>query len=614
MKIELRRPYKSIQTLQTEELPDFALLIGRNGAGKTQLLEALRDGQALIPGIGADGIALYDQVSFSPPNVRQANRQSSESAHVIADAYFLPQPGGRPHIEIAKEIFSQHVGEIERKSSARARDDFVRDLRDEVRQLPDSAVYAADDRGSPYKEDLYAQVMEPLSKANAGIEGGRGSREFRRGFGDNQASVVSAVMKAAGKLPHELTRGDIMRAAHSEGETLSNSISEVFAAYKVDQFIWAHKRIEKEHIPFDELIVEYRTNNPPPWETLREILSQMRDATGDEGLFNFKFSDPDSFDLRVENYAQFSFTAVMTNLTTGARYELDSLSSGEKILMALCLVSFNQYLGRRPPKLLLFDELDAMLHPSMVAALVRTLKTLFVLQGTKVLMTSHSPMTVAALDETDIFRVIRTGGDVNVSRTTKAEAISELSEGLATVDVGLRIAAYDEAKVTILTEGHNSKHLLRWAQLHFPEDVHVFEELESYSSDSQLLTYGRLLGKMQTNTHFVIVWDCDAAGKAEALRSELPSDSKVTPFAFAKRENAIARNGIENNYCEETLEPYSTTTKGNDGTVLSRGFQSNRKAEFANHVLQYGTSQYFTNFQGLHDIVSRILIPTNEQA
>ena len=284
-----------------------------------------------------------------------------------------------------------------------------------------------------------------------------------------------------------------------------------------------------------------------------------------------------------------------------------SLSSGEKVLMALCLASFNQYLGRRRPKLFLLDELDAVLHPSMITALVDTLKTLFVPKGTKVLMTSHSPMTATALDEADIFRVIRTGGAVNVSRTTKSEAIEELSEGLASIDVGLKIAAYDGAKVTILTEGHNAKHLKRWVELNFPGDVRVFEELEQYTNDNQLLAYGRLLGKMHTNTHFVIVWDCDAVGKAEDLRSELPSGTKVTPFAFASRENKIARNGIENNYDEEILEPYSTTTTGNDGRLLSRGIQSNRKAEFANHVLQHGTSQYFTNFQDLRDIVSRIL-------
>ena len=79
----------------------------------------------------------------------------------------------------------------------------------------------------------------------------------------------------------------------------------------------------------------------------------------------------------------------------------------------------NQYIGRRLPKLLLLDEVDAVLHPSMVVALVTTVKSLFVPQGTKVLMTSHSPMTVAAIDEADIFRVVRTGGAVNIARTTK---------------------------------------------------------------------------------------------------------------------------------------------------------------------------------------------------
>ena len=171
--------------------------------------------------------------------------------------------------------------------------------------------------------------------------------------------------------------------------------------------------------------------------------------------------------------------------------------------MALCLTSFNHYLGRRRPRLLLLDELDAVLHPSMVAALVATLKSLFVQHGTKVLMTSHAAMTVAALDENDIFRVVRSDGHVSVSRATRAEAISELSEGLATVDAGLRIAAYDAAKVTILTEGHNARHLRRWVELNFPQDVHVFEDLAEHRSDGELLSYGRLLVRMTTNTHFV---------------------------------------------------------------------------------------------------------------
>ncbi len=608
MRIELEQPYKSITTLTATELPDFTLLIGRNGAGKTQLLDALREGKAVIASIGVDEIEMYDMSSFRPPNAGGANRHSNNFAQVTADAYLLSPSGDRAPIEEAAAIFDQCASDIERDSGTSARDDFVRNLEDEVRHLPDFTVFASGVKDSPYKAALREQVLAPLTPQ---VTGRRSPNQTNNSFNGNQAALLSAAMKLTGKLPHALTRDDIMRASHYEGQTLSNSVSEVFAAYRIEEFIWAHQRIETEPVGFAELIAEYRVKYPPPWETLRDILSEMRDAAGHDGLFDFDFSDPDDYELTVGNYERFSFRAEMSNRSTGAQYELDSLSSGERVLMALCLASFNQHLGRRRPKLLLLDELDAVLHPSMVAALASTLETLFVSQGTKVLMTSHSPMTVAALREAAIFRVVRTGGDVEVSRSTKSEAINELSEGLATVDVGLRIAAYDEAKVAILTEGHNAKHLKRWVELHFPQDVHVLEELEKYTSDSQLLAYGRLLGRFDTSTHFVVVWDCDAASKAETLGRDLPSAAKVTPFAFTKRpDNTIAVRGIENNYDEDILEAYSTKTTASDGTLLGRGFQGNRKTEFADHVLREGTRQYFANFQDLHDIVKKLLEST----
>lgn len=600
----MNQPYKSIVDLTTEDLPDFAVLIGRNGAGKTQLLDAFKQGMAKIPGISVNEVELYDMASFVPPNTGQAGRHANHFAQDTADAFLSP-PRGQPPIETAKAIFDRFVIDIERHSGVQARYDFVRGLRDEVQRMPDFTVYSVNRPDSSYERILYERVLGPLNPGSTG-RSSRSSSNQPNSFNGNQAALLSAAMKLTDKLLHELTRDDIMRASYFEGETLSNSVSAVFAAYRIDQFIWTHKRIETEDVSFAELITEYRIKNQPPWEKLREILSEMREATGGDGLFDF--SDPDEYELHMGNYERFAFTAVMTNRTTGAQYDLDSLSSGEKVLMALCLVSFNQYLGRRRPKLLLLDELDALLHPSMVAALIKTLKPLFVTQGTKVLMTSHSPMTVAALDEDDIFRVVRTGGHVSVSRTTKSEAIDELSEGLATVDVGLRIAAYDEAKVTILTEGNNTKHLKRWVELYFPEDVHVFEELEQHSNDSQLLTYGRLLARMNTDTHFVVVWDCDAADKAEKLRQDLPNSAKVTPFAFARRQdNEIVHNGIENNYAEDILEPFTIKKVDNNDKLLGREFPPSNKTKFAAYVRKNGMPQDFVNYEDLRDIVNGLL-------
>lgn len=221
-------------------------------------------------------------------------------------------------------------------------------------------------------------------------------------------------------------------------------------------------------------------------------------------------------------------------------------------------------------------------------------------------MTPHSPMTVATLDEAYILRVLRTGGRVTISPTTKSTAIRELSEGLATVDTGRRIAAYDAANVTIVTEGHNACHLKKWVQLNFPQDVHVFDELAEHRSASQLLTYGWLLGKMKTNTNFIFVRDCDAVGEAETLRKELAGAANVTPSAFEKRDTKIVRRGIENNYDEKILEPFSSKKVSNDHRGLGRELRRSCKTEFANHVLQSGTAEYFVHVQDLHSLVSGI--------
>ena len=445
MTIDLQQPYKSIATLTTGDLPDFAVLIGRNGAGKTQLLEALKEGHAQVSGVRLEDIALYDMNSFRVPNVNVGNRGFNQFGKATAEAFLLAPLGKRSPIEIAAETFNESVREREAESGGDGREGFVVSLMDEIRRMPDFNFFPPNpQRASPYQQALFRRVLNrfipkpPERKRNR-----QPAAPPVNSYNGNQAALLSTAMKLAAKLPHELNRDDIIRASNYEGPTLSNIISGAFAAYKVEQFIWAHTRIETESVAFQDLVAEYRAKYPPPWETLRAILSEMRDAAGDDGLFDFDFSDPGDHPLTMGNYEQFSFKAEMINRTSGAEYDLDSLSSGEQVLMALCLTSFNHSLGRRRPKLLLLDELDAVLHPSMVAALVTTLRSLFVNHGTKVLMTSHSAMTVAVLDESDIFRVVRNHDHVSVSRATKSEAISELSEGLATVDAGLRIAAYE---------------------------------------------------------------------------------------------------------------------------------------------------------------------------
>ena len=610
MKITIQAPYMSIGSLNTENLPSFAVIIGRNGSGKTQLLSAIKKGVARYGQLDVDGIELYDMLSFHPADTARADRKANQFGTTVADQYFSSSSNGPSPFDIAREIFECTVEKIQLENGSEGRTAFEGRLRARITNLPDYSLFPpGTGHESHYETDLYERVIKPLDKPRSDNRRRASGKRRDTSFDGNPAVLIATAMRLSGKLPHELMRGDIMNAVHFEGDTLSNTISEVFAAYKIDQYVWAHKRIEREAgVTFQDLMDEYRSNHRPPWEALREVLAQMREEAGEDGLFDFEFSDPENDAIDMGNFERFGFRAVMTNRTTGAQYKLDSLSSGEKVLMALCLIAFNQRLGRQRPKLLLLDEIDAVLHPSMVAALVAALKSLFVDRGTPVLMTSHCPMTVASLEESHIFRLSRSEEHVEVRSTTKAEAIQELSEGIATVDTGLRIGAHDDASVTILSEGNNALHLKRWAELFFPGDVRVFEELREHTNTSQLLTYGRLLARMKTNTHFVVVWDCDGAKEAETLRRELSCDARVTAFSFKKRnENTIVKRGIENNYEEGILEPYAIKKTDHNDRLLAREFPNNKKAAFARHMLTWGSREDFIHFKDLQYIVGRII-------
>ena len=247
----------------------------------------------------------------------------------------------------------------------------------------------------------------------------------------------------------------------------------------------------------------------------------------------------------------------------------------------------------------------------MVRALIAALRSLFLEHGCKVIMATHSPMTVAALPENAVHRVVREGAHVEVVRATRSESVEELSEGIATLDTGLRIASATEADVTILTEGNNVLHLQRWVELHFAEDsVYVFERLPEYTSAGQLLAYGRMLAAMRPASHFVVVWDCDACGKAQELKEVVRrfGSSKVTSFAFERRQNRIAARGIENNYDEAHLERFAHSRRDNlDGRDLSPTLPKSRKTKFAKFIREQGTLEHFAHFEGLREIVAGAL-------
>ena len=60
-------------------------------------------------------------------------------------------------------------------------------------------------------------------------------------------------------------------------------------------------------------------------------------------------------------------------------------------------------------------------------------------------------------------------------------------------------------------------------------------------------------------------------------------------------------------YDEALIEPYAIRKTDHNGRLLGREFNRSRKTDFATHVWQEGTSQYFSHFGDLRCSVSSIL-------
>lgn len=170
-------------------------------------------------------------------------------------------------------------------------------------------------------------------------------------------------------------------------------------------------------IPLDK---EEEYFGPPPWKALNKVLSSVFKG-------KFKFSEPVG--------KQPNYKAQLLGADGKTPIPVSELSSGEKTLFYLALTIFN--LQHRDgvklitPGLILLDEPDAFLHPSMAMQLFDFLSEIVEQFNTRIMLITHSPSTVA-LSPSESIIIVRGGGLISVS---KDEAIAELLDGVTQISI-----------------------------------------------------------------------------------------------------------------------------------------------------------------------------------
>lgn len=545
-------------------MPDFVVLTGVNGSGKSHLLEAMTNGHVVLEGMDNVHTVLFNYETFklgneSPFNVTQLSAER----------------------ESAWQYYEQH---IKRQAPA-----WRAPLGTDYGALKDSC--------QNDKKSLWSVKKDNIALYKNNVE------MFFRQSAIRQNANAPAIYSLIKQLPcgiDEIAHDEFIRLYNPLAFTndfLPAQLGKVFWDYYLkrlrnDMNEFRNTKYAKSHeVKSDaEFISMY---GKPPWDVVNEVL-----ATFD--ALPYRVTSPDGLDY-LDNFHLKLKHIEKPNL----EIEFSRLSSGERVLMALVASVYKTSADKHFPGLLLLDEVDASLHPSMMKNMLDVIESVFIHQGVKVMLVTHSPTTLALAAENSIYVMNRSGTN-RIEKKSKQEALSILTQGFATIEQGLKLL--DEvarSPITIITEGYNTVLIAKALELHGVTGVDVLCGLEGASGKDQLKVLFQFFAMTSHKNKVIFVWDCDVSYDLQALNCTFP-------FVLPRNNgNSIAQRGIENAFPEALFGGYINTTSMSDGGVR-RQFDTKRKRDFESFVISRSEITDFGHFLSLVAEIERVRAATAE--
>ncbi|MEJ8569286.1 AAA family ATPase [Elongatibacter sediminis] len=550
MKLSLHASYRSLDTLAAVDLPPFTVLTGVNGAGKTHLLEAIRDGHLLVEADEKiERIVHFDAGSFRLEKEPAITAHQLESEREGAWQWF--EKNVRPSLD----RWHAHLGnEYQRFESACV-----------ASEMP--------------LWDLEATPVAAYRKALSKFFG------LDKHKAHHQAQGIYWIART---IPYSLRKlekrkfFENFRPINFKNDFLPTQLGRAFWDYfirlETNNYKIYKNQLDgkgRKTLTNEQFVSEY---GPKPWGVVNKILA-------DFDTLNYEVSNPEGLEL----YEKFQLRLEHTD-KPDIEIDFDSLSSGERILMALVASIYKADSDGYFPELILLDEVDASLHPSMMRNMLKAIEGIFLGQGTHVILVTHSPTTIALSPEDSIFLMMQSGHD-RLRKTSKGDALSVLTQGFVTLDQGLKIA--DEilpGQVTLITEGHNTLILEKALELFGIRGVHILSGLEDRTGKNQLNTIFQFLSRTDHQGKVAVIWDCDA-------NPGFTPSNNTYPFVVPHNpRNTLVSKGIENAFPQECFEGFLQTIKKADGREIQQ-FDPECKGEFAKHMVSNGSAQDFEHFR-----------------
>lgn len=356
MKIKIHKEYKSIKAPHEFELPDFVVLTGKNGSGKSHLMEAMSN---------SDFAVVFDK-GKRLPNIK-----------------YIGFNGLNPRVD----------------SECR-----YQNLASKKKQEWDS---------------LYKQInefREATKKYNISLGNFINVDNNRKkilGFWNN---------KVNGNLDQITEEFFYDNYEISSTEMFSSQFASIFKLYhtrlidnKINKFLNTTENESNKVFSNEEFEKIY---GPKPWELINNMLSRAH--------LTYQVNHPQG------NNKELDFHLCLKDINNGTEIQVNDLSTGEKVLMSLALSIYNSKEETAKPDVLLLDEPDAPLHPEFSKVLLSSVMESIVQDaGVKVIISTHSPTTVAIAPEESLFQMNKTTSIPE--KISKQQAVNILVQDLDNV-------------------------------------------------------------------------------------------------------------------------------------------------------------------------------------
>jgi predicted ATPase len=409
MKLSFQLPHLSIAEFPGITLPPFTLVTGVNGSGKTHLLRAIEAGRV--------------QADIAP---------STEHIRFFDWSNLVPNDTGEYQ---ASSVYDQRDHILEWARQAREEE------RDKILQWKSRYGLSSSYRGSNLSlfritdDGLRKWITDPEQANQAWSELqnigtsaiGRMNKHVRNNIPLQEKFKQLQARFGVGAAALSIRDFEDEPFGWGTVDVFQQSFAQLFLTYFEQRRLNLLRRMDQMEgrqppVPPISEKEFLEKHGEPPWDFVNRVLAEA----------NLDFS----IDYPVDHSIT-KFTPQLRKTSSGADLRFSELSSGERILMsfAFCLYySLDERQALRRPKLLLFDEIDAPLHPSMSRQMMDTIQNSLVReQGVNVIMTTHSPSTVAVAPEEAVY--VMHPESPGLHKVSKRQAIATLTSEIPTLSI-----------------------------------------------------------------------------------------------------------------------------------------------------------------------------------